>query len=565
MTDFQLQKGDTGIPGSLLFVILDGVGLHPGREKGYEGNALDLAKAPVLKNLLQTTKVQTTLMAHGTAVGLPSDSDMGNSEVGHNAMGAGRIFDQGAKLVSKALETGALFQGEGWSRLIGSPQSPGLALEKGKDRAVHFLGLLSDGNVHSHIDHLIAMIDRCGESGVKRLYVHTLLDGRDVEEMSALQYIQTLEETLAKYRNRGLDYAIASGGGRMKITMDRYEADWEMVEQGWKTHVKGEGNLFPSASAAVESFRKEAGHIVDQDLPPFVVERNGGALAPIRDDDVVILFNFRGDRAIEISRAFTEEKFDKFRRDPSVHVHFAGMMEYDGDLHIPPLYLVNPPSISRTVSEYLARNGITQYAISETQKFGHVTYFWNGNNSEKFDQEKETWVEIPSDRISFDRAPAMKAPEIARTLIQAMESKKHRFLRVNFANGDMVGHTGVLEAAVSAMEAVDAALGELLEVAKKTGTTVIVTADHGNCEEMYQVDKKSGQGKRDETGHYIAKTSHTLNHVPFLLTGPGSEGYRIDTSLSHPGLGNLASTILLLLGYRPPEDYLPSLILPADA
>ena len=552
MSQFILRKTSSGIPGPLLLVILDGVGLYKGASDGYPGNALDLARAPRLKSLLANAPLRTSLQAHGRAVGMPSDADMGNSEVGHNAMGAGRIFDQGAKLVAQSIASGELFRGEAWRKLIGTSAQPGLALSGG--RAVHFIGLLSDGNVHSHIEHLFAMIDQCAESGVERLFVHALLDGRDVDRRSAHTYVERLEGKLNAF---GKNYAIASGGGRMKVTMDRYEADWGMVELGWKTHVRGEGRFFPSASEAVRVLREELGDITDQDLPPFVIARDGSPVGPVRDDDIVIFFNFRGDRAIEISRAFTEENFDVFRREPPVRVHYAGMMQYDGDLKIPPEYLVAPPAIDRTLSEYLVKNGVSQYAISETQKFGHVTYFWNGNNSSKFDEQLEEWKEIPSLDVPFDEAPEMKAVQITDALIGALREGRHKFLRVNYANGDMVGHTGILPAAVAAVEALDRSLERLLACAEETGATVIITADHGNCDCMIETDK-NGEARKDSDGNYLVKTSHTLSPVPFLLTGAHAESYRLNSGSF--GLGNLAATVLALLGFEAPDGYMPSIV-----
>ena len=537
----------------VLLVIMDGVGLYKGRAEGYPGNAVDLAEAPHLKGLLATAPVHGQLKAHGTAVGLPSDDDMGNSEVGHNAMGAGRIFDQGAKLVSNGIKDGSLFRGGAWSELIGTPAVPGLALSS--DCAVHFLGLLSDGNVHSNIAHLFAMLDACAQAGVRRVFVHTLLDGRDVPKTSADIYLGQLED---KLRDLGRGYRIASGGGRMQITMDRYNADWSMVERGWQTHVAGKGRAFPSALEALKTLRQENPDVTDQDLPAFVISDGNVPVGPIRTGDIVIYFNFRGDRAIEISRAFTETDFVPFVREPDVRVHYAGMMEYDGDLKLPPRYLVEPPAIDRTLSEYLVANGVPQYAISETQKYGHVTYFWNGNNSAKFSSDLETWAEIPSDVISFDQAPRMKAEPITDALMAAMRSGKFRFLRVNYANGDMVGHTGDLEAAARAVEAVDQSIGRLLAVARETGHTVIITADHGNCDQMFEIGK-DGAALRDRDGKHVAKTSHTLAPVPFLLCGKDAESYELGP-VSEPGLGNLAATILNLLGFAAPEDYLPSIV-----
>jgi 2,3-bisphosphoglycerate-independent phosphoglycerate mutase len=317
--------------------------------------------------------------------------------------------------------------------------------------------------------------------------------------------------------------------------------------------------MFASAADAISTMRKELPDAIDQDLPPFVVAENGKPVGPIKSNDVVIFFNFRGDRAIEISRAFTEKDFKYFKRDPEVSVHYAGMMQYDGDLNLPEDYLVAPPAIDQTVSEYLVHEGIKQYACSETQKFGHVTYFWNGNNSQKFSESLEVWEEIPSDRISFDLKPEMKAAEITDAVLRALSTREYKFLRLNYANGDMVGHTGNLPASIKAVEAVDRALARLLEGAKAAGATVLITADHGNCDEMIMLDKK-GNAVKDAKGEFVAKTSHTLNPVPFLLTGAGAEQYRIASSAGKFGLANLAATVLYLLGMQAPPSYLPSIV-----
>lgn len=557
-----LNPTGKGIPGPLVLVILDGVGIHRGKDQGYPGNALDLAEAPTIKGLLKTAPIKLQIQAHGTAVGMPSDDDMGNSEVGHNAIGAGRIFDQGAKLVGKAVSSGEIFEDERWMGLIGTTEKPGIALTSKNDGTmpvVHFMGLLSDGNVHSHIDHLLAMVRRCHASGVEQVRIHILLDGRDVNEVSALTYVDQLEETLKELDPSGKNYRIASGGGRMNITMDRYDANWPMVEKGWKTHVAAEAPAFESATEAIEKARQDRPGVIDQDLPPFVIQDDGKPVGPIRDGDVVIFFNFRGDRAIEISRAFTEENFTVFVRKPEVKVHFAGMTEYDGDLKIPSRYLVPPPSIDHTLSEYMVKTGLKTYALSETQKFGHVTYFWNGNNSQKFDDSLEVWEEIPSDVIPFEEKPAMKAREITEALIQALKSGEFSFLRVNYANGDMVGHTGVLQAAISSMETVDACLKDLIQACDEEGATLIVTADHGNCEEMIETDKKTGEPKKKKDGSFSAKTSHTLNPVPFLITGRGVDSFQ-SADLSDAGLSNIASTVLTLMGFDPPPGYRPSMV-----
>jgi 2,3-bisphosphoglycerate-independent phosphoglycerate mutase len=549
MSSWQLgrQPSFSGVKGPVLVVVMDGVGYG----RGDETDAVWLARKPHL-DLLHATCPQTRLRAHGVAVGMPSDADMGNSEVGHNALGAGRVFDQGAKLVQRAVATGAMFERPIWKQLV--------ERVRGAGRTLHFIGLLSDGNVHSHIDHLLAMLKRANQEGVERVRVHTLLDGRDVAETSALLYLDALEELLAGIdRAPGRDYRIASGGGRMLITMDRYGADWGMVERGYATHVRGEGRGFKSARDAVLTYRDETPNIGDQNLPPFVVvDESGAPVGPIRDGDSVVLFNFRGDRAIEISQALEYETFTQFERGPRPDILYAGMMQYDGDLQLPTQFLVPPPAIDRTLGEYLARNGVTQFACSETQKFGHVTYFWNGNRSGKFDDALETYAEVPSDRLPFEERPWMKAAEITDRLIDALGSGKYRHLRVNYANGDMVGHTGVRDSAVQAVEAVDLSIGRLLPVIAGLGGALIVTADHGNADEMYETDR-SGAIKTDDRGRKVVKTSHTLNRVPFLLYAPGYK-LAIDEAQKEPGLANVAASVLYLLGLEAPADYEPSLV-----
>lgn len=532
-------------PGPVVTIVLDGVGISP-RE---DGDAVKTARTPTLDRL-KAGYPMIALRAHGTAVGMPSDEDMGNSEVGHNAFGAGRVFAQGAKLVAESIASGHLWQGQAWRDVVATAKQGG---------TLHFLGLFSDGNVHSHIDHLRAMLEQAKQEGVAKARVHILLDGRDVGETSALDYVDPFEAYLNQLRSPEFDVAIASGGGRMSITMDRYEADWSMVQRGWDIHVRGIGRQFASAHEAIETYRNELS-VIDQDLPGFVIAKDGAPLGTIVDGDAVVFFNFRGDRAIEISRAFTEAQFSPFERGPLPKVTYAGMMQYDGDTKLPPRFLVEPPVIDRTLGEYLARNGISQYAISETQKFGHVTYFWNGNRSGKFDEYLETYVEIPSDIVPFEQRPWMKCAEITDVLIDAVRSGKYRYLRVNYANGDMVGHTGNFEAAVTAMQGLDLQLARLIPVILAANGTAIITADHGNADEMYELDKK-GKVIRNAEGRTKAKTSHTLNPVPFILiSGEANPGYKLRHDLPAPGLSNSAATILNLLGFEAPAEYDASLI-----
>jgi 2,3-bisphosphoglycerate-independent phosphoglycerate mutase len=539
MLQLKRLKSFSGREGPLLLMIMDGIGIG----KKDERNAVYLARTPNMDRLF-SSRLYCELQAHGTAVGLPSDEDMGNSEVGHNALGAGRVFDQGARLVNRAIETGRIFETEIWSGIV----------ERGKRGGrVHFIGLLSDGNVHSNIHQLYKLIDRCVEEGLERVSVHALLDGRDVGEKSALDYVVPTEEKLKKIsQEKGVDYRIASGGGRMRVTMDRYNADWNIVKRGWEAHVLGKGRPFRSAEEAVRTFYEEDPRITDQYLGAFViVNERGEPVGPIKDGDAVICFNFRGDRAIEISRAFTEEAFHEFDRGPLPDVLYAGMMEYDGDTHMPPKFLVQPPHIDRTVSEYLCAEKVRSFAISETQKFGHVTYFWNGNRSGYLDPSLETYVEIPSDRVDFDKAPKMKAREIKDKTIEMLRSGRYRFGRLNFANGDMVGHTGVMEAAIVAVETVDQCIGELIQTTEKLGGIAVVTADHGNSDLMFTV---KGNGSKE------IKTAHTLNPVPFAICDPNYRGEYEMAPLKKRGLSNVAATLLNLLGFQKVEDYDPSLI-----
>ena len=526
-----------GVQGPVVTIVMDGYGIS----KSEVGSAIAAARKPTLDRLFATCP-NITLRAHGTAVGMPSDEDMGNSEVGHNAIGAGQVYSQGASLVADAIASGALWQGEAWQQIVAAVQSPA----QGTAGALHFIGLFSDGNVHSHIDHLKAMIVQAKAEGVKTVRIHALLDGRDVPETSALDYIEPFEAFLTEICSDGFDALIASGGGRMNITMDRYDANWKMVETGWQTHVLGEGPQFGSASEAVKVLRQQFPGTIDQDLPPFVIARDGKPVGTIEDGDSVVFFNFRGDRAIEITRAFEEANFDKFDRVRIPHVTYAGMLQYDGDLKLPKRFLVAPPAILDTMGEWFAKGGITQFACSETQKFGHVTYFWNGNRSNKF--EGETYQEVPSDVVPFEQRPWMKAAEITDAMIAALQSGRYKTLRCNFANGDMVGHTGNFRAATMAIEAVDLQLARLLPVIAAMGGAALITADHGNADEMFELDKKTKLPAQNPDGSYKAKTAHTLNPVPLILVDSVTGGKLSLKQTPTAGLSNIAATIANLLG-----------------
>ena len=538
--NLELKKHPTfkGRSGPVVILVADGVGVAAPSPS----NAVTEANTPTLDRLAEGA-LYTDLAAHGIAVGLPSDGDMGNSEVGHNALGAGRIFAQGAKLVNQALNSGEAFQTDVWQQ----------AVNHGKTGTLHLLGLHSDGNVHSHIEHLYQLMRQAAAEGVNRCRLHILLDGRDVAARSALTYIEQTEQVLSEINQKHqADFKIASGGGRMLITMDRYEADWKMVQRGYECHTHGVGQQFTSATEAVTALYESSGKD-DQYLPSFVIAENDEPIGIMHDGDAVIFYNFRGDRSIEISLAYESEDFDKFDRNtvrPHPKTFYAGMLQYDGDELIPNNYLVNPPEIDHPMGEYLCAEGVKSFAISETQKYGHVTFFWNGNRSGYIDETLEKYIEIPSDNIEFNQKPAMKAREITDATIELIASGEFRFGRLNLANGDMVGHTGDLAAAIEAMEVVDECVEKLLKAIESHNGILLYTADHGNADIMYT----EKHGKRSP------KTSHTLNPVPFAIYDPNYQGEYQLTPPDDAGLTHIAATALNLMGFNAPADYQPSLI-----
>ncbi|KAJ7949922.1 Phosphoglycerate mutase, 2,3-bisphosphoglycerate-independent [Quillaja saponaria] len=530
-------------------VVLDGWG----EANPDQYNCIHTADTPTMDSLKKGAPEKWRLVrAHGTAVGLPTDDDMGNSEVGHNALGAGRIFAQGAKLVDLALASGKIYEGEGFKYIKNS-------FDKG---TLHLIGLLSDGGVHSRLDQLQLLLKGACEHGAKRVRVHILTDGRDVLDGSSIGFVETLETDLKNLHEKCVDAQIASGGGRMYVTMDRYENDWNVVKRGWDAHVLGEAPYkFKSAVEAVKKLREEQ-NANDQYLPPFVtVDDNGKAVGPIVDGDAVVTFNFRADRMVMIAKALEYEDFDKFDRVRFPKIRYAGMLQYDGELKLPSHYLVSPPEIERTSGEYLVNNGIHTFACSETVKFGHVTFFWNGNHSGYFNPEMEEYVEIPSDSgISFNVKPMMKALEIAEKARDAILSRKFDQIRVNLPNGDMVGHTGDIEATVVACKAADDAVRMILDAIEQVGGIYVVTADHGNAEDMVKRNK-SGKPLLDKNGNIQILTSHTLHPVPIAIGGPGlfpSVKFRKD--VPDGGLANVAATVMNLLGFEAPNDYETTLI-----
>ncbi|KAI3425198.1 hypothetical protein D9Q98_008967 [Chlorella vulgaris] len=534
----------------LLLIVLDGLG-----ESKYHDqyNAVEQADTPTLDALKATAPRRwRTLKAHGTAVGLPTDADMGNSEVGHNALGAGQIVDQGAKCVDRALASGNVFKLDGWKHIESHAQSGTL----------HLLGLLSDGGVHSRYDQLILLVEGAIKHGVKRIRLHLLSDGRDVNDNTAVAWVERLQgDVQGLNKQHSVDVRIASGGGRMAVTMDRYESDWGVVQRGYYAAVLGEApHTFTDPVVAVRELKKD-NSVSDQYVEPWVVVgEDGKPVGAVEDGDAVVTFNFRADRVVEISQALEYADFKKFDRKRWPDIRFAGIMQYDGELQLPKHFLVPPPLIERASEQYVVGNGLRVFACSESQKIGHVTFFWNGNRSGYLDPKLEKFQEIPSDQgISFDQAPAMKAHEIAAATKEALLSGQYDFVRCNFPNPDMVGHTGNLEATIKAVTVTDSCVKELLETVEQIGGRFLLTADHGNAEEMVKRDKSGVPVEID--GKPVQLTSHTLNPVPCAIGGPGlPQHVHFRDDLPNAGLANVTATFLNLLGLQAPDFYKPSLI-----
>ncbi|KAJ0520603.1 2,3-bisphosphoglycerate-independent phosphoglycerate mutase [Helianthus annuus] len=515
-------------------------------------NCIHVAETPTMDSLKNGAPDKWRLVrAHGTAVGLPTEDDMGNSEVGHNALGAGRIFAQGAKLVDLALASGKIYEDEGFNYIK----------ECFATNTLHLIGLMSDGGVHSRLDQLQLLLRGASQHGAKRIRVHVLTDGRDVLDGSSVGFAETLEAELSDLRSKGIDAQVASGGGRMYVTMDRYENDWEVVKRGWDAQVLGEApHKFKNVVEAIKTLREAPG-ANDQYLPPFViVDDSGKAVGPVVDGDAVVTFNFRADRMTMLAQALEYEKFDKFDRVRFPKIRYAGMLQYDGELKLPNHYLVSPPLIERTSGEYLVKNGVRTFACSETVKFGHVTFFWNGNRSGYFNSELEEYVEIPSDSgITFNVQPKMKALEIGEKARDAILSGKFDQVRVNIPNGDMVGHTGDVEATVVACKAADEAVKMILDAVEQVGGIYVVTADHGNAEDMVKRNKKGEPLLKD--GEVQILTSHTLQPVPIAIGGPGlAAGVKFRKDVPSGGLANVAATVMNLHGFVAPDDYETTLI-----
>lgn len=529
--------------GPTVLVVVDGFGIGTGNPKE-DAIAAYLEQNPDANwsRLLRSEQaLYTRLAAHGPAVGLPGKDDMGNSEVGHNAIGAGRIPSQGAKIIKELIEAGDFYTLPRLTELIDN------VLEH--DSTLHLMGLLQTSGVHAHIDHVKALVEAADRRGIKRIRIHALTDGRDDTPESSIPLMQDLLEFLQSFDSKGRDYKVASGGGRMWMTMDRYESSWEMVHRGWETHVHGNAELkVRNALQGIETGRTMS-HTsnpleIDQFLPSYVVvDEDGRPIGRIQDNDSVVFWNYRGDRAMEISQAFEEgEAFTHFDRGYRPRVQYAGMMLYDGDKGIPNSYLVQMPRITLTMGEIIAHNGGIIIAGAEAQKYGHITYFTNGNFSGPFDPSREQYVRVSSDDPSlFATLPQMKAKEVTDRILEAYQLKPGtRFIRINYANTDMVGHTGIFNSAVQAVAAVDRQIGRLMEFVTRTKGILIVTADHGNADEMVKKGKPSN--------------SHSINPVPFVVFDPSFRrgDYELDPAVSKPTLGNIAPTLFNLAGYVSP-------------
>ena len=537
-----LQQNFSG-RGPLIHVVLDGWGVGAPDET----NAIHQATLPIMDRLRQNFPY-TELWTHGKYVGLPSENDLGGSEVGHMTMGAGIIKQQGPTLIRKLIQSGDFFKIPALSKIIKNCLN--------HDTPLHLLGLLSDGNIHSHLDHMQAIVRHAFQAGIRRCYVHALLDGRDVGVQSALTYTEPFEKLFAELKEQRaeIDYAFASGGGREAITMDR-DNNWEKVEAGWNIHVQGKSeNSFPCIKDAIEYFRIKSPGIIDQDIPGFVIVRNGKAIAPIEDNHGLIFTNFRGDRAIEFSRAILADDFPHFERPVRPQVMFAGMTQYDQDNEIPPEYLVGTPEVDDPFGKRILELGLKQFRLTETQKYPHVTFFYNGGYREPLDSSMENYHLIASDKIqSFASQPAMKAGEIRNKAVEFIRSGEYQYGLINFANADMVGHTGDFQATVHAVETIDAALNSIVSTIDEMKGLLVITADHGNADQMLI---------QNSNGTMEINTKHSLNPVPFMIFDPLYNG---DYHLKPFGedfnnnLSNVAATNFILLGQSVPDDLAPPL------
>ena len=497
-----------------VLMILDGYGLN---EKE-QANAVFEAKTPVMDKLMAECPFVKGY-ASGLAVGLP-DGQMGNSEVGHLNMGAGRIVYQELTRITKEIQDGDFFKNEG---LLAAMKNA-----KENDSAIHFMGLLSDGGVHSHNTHLYGLLEMAKREGLKKVYVHCFLDGRDTPPASGKSYIEALQ---AKMEEIGVgEIGVVSG---RYYAMDR-DNRWDRVEMAYKALTAGEGVKGTDAAAAVqESYDNEK---TDEFVLPTVMEKDGKPVTVIADKDSVVFFNFRPDRAREITRAFCDDEFAGFAREKRLDLTFVCFTDYDDTIQNK-LVAFHKVQLKNTFGEYLAANGKTQARIAETEKYAHVTFFFNGGVEEPNEGEDRILVKSPK-VATYDLQPEMSAYGVSDKLVEAIKSDKYDVIIINYANPDMVGHTGVQEAAVKAVEAVDECVGRAVEALKEVDGQMFICADHGNAEQLLDY----------ETGAPF--TAHTTNAVPFILVN-ADPAY----SLREGGcLADIAPTLIELMGLEQPKE-----------
>ncbi|KGM98076.1 phosphoglyceromutase [Clostridium novyi A str. 4552] len=498
----------------VMLAILDGLGLSDHKD----GNAFSLAKKPNLDKIFKEYP-HTVLGASGLSVGLP-DGQMGNSEVGHLNIGAGRIVYQALTRITKAIEDGDIFKNEALLKAIDNA--------KNNDSALHFMGLLSDGGVHSHIEHLKGLIDFAAKSGVKKVYVHAFLDGRDTAPKSALTYIEDLEKHMKEV---GVG-SIATVSGRY-YAMDR-DKRWERIELAYNAMVLGKGEVATSPKEAVEKSYHD--NKTDEFVLPTVIEKDGKPVATIKNNDSVVFFNFRPDRARQITRAINDKVFDGFKRE-TLNLVFVTMTEYDSTIEGVEVAF-KPESYVNTLGEYVSTQGKKQLRIAETEKYAHVTFFFNGGVEEP--NKNEDRALIPSPKVAtYDLKPEMSAYEVTDEVLKRIDSDEYDMIILNYANPDMVGHTGVVEAAVKAVETVDECLGKVMDKILEKNGALFITADHGNCEQM--IDYSNGN----------PMTAHTTNLVPFAYIANDAK----EKELREEGiLADIAPTMLQSMELAVPKE-----------
>jgi 2,3-bisphosphoglycerate-independent phosphoglycerate mutase len=501
----------------VLLVVLDGWGIRAERE----ANAIAIAGTPNLDALARDFP-STALETSGLSVGLP-EGQMGNSEVGHTNLGAGRIVYQDLVRINRAVEDGSFFRNDALLLACHRARASGGSL--------HLMGLLSDGGVHSHQEHLHACLDLARREGVARTFVHAFMDGRDTPPRSGVEYMRRLE---ARLRETGYG-RLATVTGRF-YAMDR-DKRWDRVAQAHAALVHGEGLRARTGVEAMEASYAQ-GEGDEFVRPTVIVDGDGRPVGPVRDGDAVLFFNFRADRAREISRAFTQDDFKEFDRRGAPRLSaFVCMTEYDKTFTLPVAF--PPQELTEIFPEIVSRAGLAQLRCAETEKYAHVTFFFNGGRELVYPGEDRILVPSPRDVKTYDQKPEMSAREVTDRLIEAIGTGKYGFVLVNYANPDMVGHTGILEAAVKAVRVVDECIGRLWQAARKQGMAMLVTADHGNCEMM--TDPVTGQ----------PHTAHTLGPVPFLLADPDFRGAKLR---SKGVLADVAPTLLQVMGLPQPRE-----------